>query len=193
MDCNPAGSSVYGIQARILEWVAVSFSRRSSQPRDRIQVSCIGRWILYHWATWEAPLGTLEMPLTQIWHKGCHGFTSCETLWELPELSVPQVLTGLVHGSHWNSVGAHKMLAAIIVTWLWYQNSVSGPSPATNWMWWIGLLFCLPKPQFLIRWMVILMGLSYGLVGGLDEIWWTRSIWNSVWNMANTQQNCYFV
>ena len=35
MDCNPSGSSVHGIsQARILEWVAVSFSRRSSQPRD---------------------------------------------------------------------------------------------------------------------------------------------------------------
>ena len=36
------GSSVHGIlQARILEWVAISFSRGSSQPRVRIQVSCI--------------------------------------------------------------------------------------------------------------------------------------------------------
>ena len=35
MDCSPPGSSVHGIlQARILEWVAISFSRRSSQPRD---------------------------------------------------------------------------------------------------------------------------------------------------------------
>ena len=35
MDCSPPGSSVHGIvQARILEWVAVSFSRGSSQPRD---------------------------------------------------------------------------------------------------------------------------------------------------------------
>ena len=35
MDCNPPGASVYGIfQARILEWVAISFSRGSSQPRD---------------------------------------------------------------------------------------------------------------------------------------------------------------
>ena len=42
MDCSPPGSSVHGIlQARILEWVAVSFSRGSSQPRDRTQVSCI--------------------------------------------------------------------------------------------------------------------------------------------------------
>ena len=38
----------------ILEWVAVSFCKRSSQPRDWTCVSCIGRQILYHWATSEA-------------------------------------------------------------------------------------------------------------------------------------------
>ena len=57
LDCSPPGSSVHGIlQARILEWVATSSSRGSSQPRDQTHVSCvacIGRWILYHWATWE--------------------------------------------------------------------------------------------------------------------------------------------
>src|SRR5574340_880570 len=37
------GSSVHGIlQARILEWVAISFPRRSSQPRDQTHVSCMG-------------------------------------------------------------------------------------------------------------------------------------------------------
>ena len=42
VDCTPPGSSVHGIlQARILEWVAISFSRGSSQPRDRTRVSCI--------------------------------------------------------------------------------------------------------------------------------------------------------
>ena len=42
MDCSPPGSSVPGIsQARVLEWVAISFSRGSSQPRDPTQVSCI--------------------------------------------------------------------------------------------------------------------------------------------------------
>ena len=47
------GSSVYGIsQARKLEWVAIFFSRGSYQPRDWTGISCIGRWILYHWATW---------------------------------------------------------------------------------------------------------------------------------------------
>ena len=42
MDCRPPGSSVHGIsQASILEWVAISFSRGSSRPRDRTRVSCI--------------------------------------------------------------------------------------------------------------------------------------------------------
>ena len=42
VDCNPPGSSIYEIlQARILEWVAISFSRGSSRPRDQTQVSCI--------------------------------------------------------------------------------------------------------------------------------------------------------
>ena len=42
VDCSPPGSSVHGIlQARILEWVAISFSRGSSRPRDRTQVSHI--------------------------------------------------------------------------------------------------------------------------------------------------------
>ena len=41
MDCNLPDSSVHGIfQARVLEWIAISFSRGSSQPRDRTRVSC---------------------------------------------------------------------------------------------------------------------------------------------------------
>ena len=55
MDCNPPGSSVHGVfQARILEWVAMPSCRGSSWPRNRTRESCIGKWILYLWATWEA-------------------------------------------------------------------------------------------------------------------------------------------
>ena len=60
MDWSPPASSVHGIfQARILEWVAISSSRGSSWPRDQTRVSyvpCIGRQILYQWATWWNPL-----------------------------------------------------------------------------------------------------------------------------------------
>ena len=52
VDCSLPGSSVHGIfWARILEWVAISYSRESSSSRDRNCVSCIsciGRQILYH-------------------------------------------------------------------------------------------------------------------------------------------------
>ena len=42
MDCSPPGSSVHEVfQARILEWIAISFSRGSSGPRDWTQVSYI--------------------------------------------------------------------------------------------------------------------------------------------------------
>ena len=55
MDCSLPVSSVHGIfQARRLEWVAISSSRGSTWPRDQTCVSCIGRQILFHWATWEA-------------------------------------------------------------------------------------------------------------------------------------------
>ena len=54
MDCNLPGSSVHGIsQAKILEWVVISFSTWSSWPRDLDCVSCIGRQILYCWTTWK--------------------------------------------------------------------------------------------------------------------------------------------
>ena len=74
MDCSPPGSSVHGIlQAKILEWVAIFFSRGSSQRRDRIRVSWIGRQILYCQATWEAlmkpgvlhPWGRRESDMTE--------------------------------------------------------------------------------------------------------------------------------
>ena len=59
MDCSPPCSSFQGIlQARILEWVAISFSRGPSQPRDRTHVSCICcivRHVLYHWRHLRSP------------------------------------------------------------------------------------------------------------------------------------------
>ena len=55
MDCSPPGSSVHGIlQARILKWVAMLFSRGSSWPRDRTQVSHLAGRLFTIWATPEA-------------------------------------------------------------------------------------------------------------------------------------------
>ena len=66
--CDPMGSSVHGIfQARILEWVAISFSRGSSQYRDRIRISWVSwfcGWVLYqssHTTLW-SPLISDQVP-----------------------------------------------------------------------------------------------------------------------------------
>ena len=57
MHCTPLGSSVHGIlQARILEWVAMPFSRGSSSPRDQTWVSCMAGSFFTDWATREAPI-----------------------------------------------------------------------------------------------------------------------------------------
>ena len=55
MDCSLPGSSVHGIlQARILVWVAICFSRGSSRPRDWTQVSHIAGRFFTIWTTREA-------------------------------------------------------------------------------------------------------------------------------------------
>ena len=73
MNYSPPGSSIHGIlQARILEQVAISYSRESSEPSYRTnisRVSCIGRWIIYHWHH----LGSL--------HTHTHTHTHTLTIW----------------------------------------------------------------------------------------------------------------
>ena len=85
MDCSLPGSSVHGIlQARLLEWVAISFSRGSSQPRNRTQVSCTAGslyqlsckgspkegWVRKNWCFRIVVLKTLERLLRVTWTAG---------------------------------------------------------------------------------------------------------------------------
>ena len=79
MDCSPPGFSVHGIlQARILQWVAISFSRGSSRPRDRTQVSHIAGRRFNLWASREAPYLICEVI------NNCSTFLM-ECLWGLKE------------------------------------------------------------------------------------------------------------
>ena len=56
LNCSPPSSSVHGIsQARILECIAISFSRGSSWSKDQTYVSCIGRWVLNYWSSQGSP------------------------------------------------------------------------------------------------------------------------------------------
>ena len=81
MDCSLPDSSVPGIlQARILEWVAMPSSSGSSPSRDWTHISCTGRRILYHWATWETPEitghGLDSISILPPLHTGC-----TDTVW----------------------------------------------------------------------------------------------------------------
>ena len=82
MNYSPSGSSVHEIpQARILEWVAISFSRGSSWTRNQTHVSCIGRRILFHWVTREAHLTRVRMlePLWLSWHNSIYRHQAMST------------------------------------------------------------------------------------------------------------------
>ena len=75
MDCSP-GSSVHSIsQARILKWVAISFSKWYSWPRDRTRVSCITGKFFTIWATREVSKGVGSKPCLLGFLRGPHGWT----------------------------------------------------------------------------------------------------------------------
>ena len=87
MGCSPPGSSVHGIlQARVLEWVAMPFSRGSSWPRDRTQVFCLAGNFFTVWATreahslWPTPLNGYFRQLWQDIQKEAFSYWSPHTL-----------------------------------------------------------------------------------------------------------------
>ena len=86
MACSSPGSSVHGIfQARVLERVAISFSRRSSWPRDRTRVSCIAGRCFTIWATSDlvatiTALISWALPSPGLWHAIFHVMLST-ALW----------------------------------------------------------------------------------------------------------------
>ena len=95
MDCSPLGFFIHGIsQARILEWVVISFSRGSFQPRVQTRVSCIGKWILYHWVTRET-----------------HGKICCVCVLSHSVVSDSLWLHGLY--SPWNSLGQNTGVGSL--------------------------------------------------------------------------------
>ena len=90
--CNPMDYTVHGLlQARILEWVAIPFSRGSSQPRDWIQVSCTAGRFFTSWATREVLSAFIACCSCTFW---CH----CKVEYR-PEIgsviSVPLILRNI--------------------------------------------------------------------------------------------------
>ena len=80
--CSPPGFSVHGIfQARILEWVAIFYTRGSSPLKDGTHLSCTCRQILYHWATCESLYKTLRVSILALWPWASKVFMSC--IWKM--------------------------------------------------------------------------------------------------------------
>ena len=99
MDCSPAGSSVHRIsQARILERIAISFSRASSWPRDWSHVSCIaGRFFTIEPP--ESPIFTLF----SFYSWGCS--TGC---WAPSKCSVDSFFINLKNVMYWNNYRSYQ-------------------------------------------------------------------------------------
>ena len=129
MDCSLPGFSVHGIfQARVLERVAISFSRGSSWPRDRPQVSCIAGRCFTLWATREYYKNGLRTheELEDLLEKGMVTHSSILS-WRIPWTEEPDGLpsTGSQKVGHdWatNSFWTHETFARnsmvpLVETW----------------------------------------------------------------------------
>ena len=109
MDCNPPGSSVHGIY-----WSGLPFPTPGDFPDLGIEPAsllspALGRWILYHWATWEAQRIHLRMQETWVWSliqedPTCHGTTNpmCHNYWAyIPyAMGLANVDAGRVSSNH---------------------------------------------------------------------------------------------
>ena len=106
MDCSQPDSFVHGnFQARILEWIAISFSRESPWPRDRMQVSFTAGGFFTIWATREADEKSSHLP------KAFKRATiSCRVSWK--------PLDGLFSGSFWISFSENNIFRAVPKPWV---------------------------------------------------------------------------
>ena len=133
MDCNLPGSSVHGIlQARVLEWVATSFSRGSSQPRDQTRVSCIAGRCFTVWAIREAYLNQL---IQQIFIK--------HLLWAwnsvgTEDTAVNKPKSPPSRDSHWN--GWKRCIVKLLRrgAYLMAQTVKNPPAVQETWVWSLG-------------------------------------------------------
>ena len=100
MDCSPPGSTVHGIlQARIVEWVVISFSRDLPDPGIEPRFSCIGRQILYHLSH---PGSPLFCPVTPQMFTHLHFFFSP---YKLKLVSLKEKSVAWPQQSHWGEGG----------------------------------------------------------------------------------------
>ena len=121
VNCSLPGSSVYGILlARTLEWVAISFSRGSSQPRNRTHVSCIAGRFFTVWATREASLIVIYIfDIRVTWTPDTRGGVG--------------VAPGSRPVCNWLFAVSSRLITSTIRSlWTWWSSSTRGSLP--SWM-----------------------------------------------------------
>ena len=131
MGCSQPGSSVHGIfQARVLGWVVISSYRGYSRPRDWTCISCIsciGRQVLYHCATWEAPS-------VMIFNIYC-----------LLTLSQPQCLVLFLN------IQSYKIDTVISILQMRNQVSILADSRARAFKYWLLLPFLIARHHLVLQ------------------------------------------
>ena len=135
MDCRLPASSVHGIsQARVLEWVAFSFSRGSSQPRDQTQVFRNAGTHFTIWATREAPgsykssnHGNRSSSLTSShsWSKSPEDYLQAFQWFLSTQFLVVNPFQGKIPCClHWTVTDMHTMqlsfFTSLLITWYYF-------------------------------------------------------------------------
>ena len=127
MDYSPPGSSVHEIfQSRILEWVAISFSRGSSQPRDWTRVSCTAGRFFTDWAT-----TCLYIIIPPRGEEFCKGEMRRSTLGKSRGVNkVGQKGSGFLRKQHWREKSKGLQAASVDRHGRrWGEGSVGGTEP----------------------------------------------------------------
>ena len=117
MDCSLPGSSVHGIlQARILEWVAISFSGGSSWPRDWSLVSCIAGRLFTIWATSLSFVKLIDENIIIVFSLLEQSFV-VELAWSLMSLQGVGGSRLPYRGGGLSEVACHRLWLAVLSVW----------------------------------------------------------------------------
>ena len=145
VDCSPPGSSVHGIfQARVLEWVAISFSKGSSQCRDWNWVSCIAGRCFTLWPCLHVLIGWVGRIFSQLIHLSNYHDVCFKYLTILFSYSVQSLICVWLFATPWPK--AHQTDLSITNSWsLLKVMSIKSVMPSNH------LILCpllLPPPIF---------------------------------------------
>ena len=126
------------LQARILEWVAISFSKGSSGPRDRTRIPCTAGNLLAVWATMEAR--ELRSSWSRAWSLGRLSVFSRETLWH----GIPSSIDLISEGEYFLLSQMQRLEPE--------KWGVTSGSEGSDCPWCCGLCLIVPGPHLTLCW-----------------------------------------